>query len=72
MTPNLNEIETYSLLLRSAYETITRNVAFIRANPDAEPDESYNVIYQAGNAAQTAAEKILGQLQLPYDDPIGF
>ena len=66
-------MEAYALLLRSASEGIIRNIAFIRANEDAEHGENYNDIWQYANSAQTAAEKIAVEIPAGTEEKIiGF
>lgn len=73
MKPDLKEMEAYALLLRSASEGIIRNIAFIRANADAEHGENYNEIWQYANSAQTAAEKIAVEIPANTEEKIiGF
>lgn len=73
MKPDLKEMEAYALLLRNASEGIIRNIAFIRANADAEHGENYNEIWQYANSAQTAAEKIAVEIPANTEEKIiGF
>ena len=58
MRLKLSEMESFATVLRYAYLGITRNLAFIRGNPDAEIECNRVEIKDYANSAQDAAEKI--------------
>ena len=64
----MENVELYANLLKIAYTGITRNIAFIRANPDADNTESFNEIIRYANSAQDSAEKIAVMLTKGTDN----